>query len=130
MRHHVGVRVATALLFVALLSRDATADEPARVIVYAHGPKTVKIRLSVGRTTPCDSSSNRQIYTGTIKAGEQLDAPFHEACACLEQTYDDFPDTGWGTPLLRCRPQVCIGGFCGPDTRYPIHFDVHSKRPG
>jgi len=124
------MRLALPLLCAALaLAGDARANEPAHVVVYAHGPKQVKIRLSVGRSTPCDASSNRHLYTGPIKGGEELSIPFHEACACLEQTYDDFPDTGWGTPLLRCRPQVCINGFCFPDSSVPVHFEIHSKRP-
>ena len=118
-----------ALVALSTLGGGASANGPAHVIVYAHGPKKVKIRLSVGRSTPCDASSNRQLYTGPINGGEELSIPFHEACACLEQTYEDFPDTGWGSPLLRCRPQVCINGFCGPDTSVPIYFEMHSKRP-
>lgn len=120
---------AALVLFLLAIAADARASEPAHVVVYAHGPKKVKIRLSVGRSTPCDASSNRHLYTGPINAGEELSIPFHEACACLEQTYEDFPDTGWGTPLLRCRPQVCINGFCGPDVSVPIYFEIASKRP-
>jgi hypothetical protein len=121
--------VLVGIVALAVVARDASAEAPAPVTVIAHGPKTIKVRLSVGRSTPCDASSNRQLYTGPMKPGEHLVWPFHEACACLEQTYDDFPDAGWGSPLLRCRPQFCIGGYCGPDTRFPIQFDVHSKRP-
>jgi len=121
-----------ALVAVVAAAPDASADnapKPAPVTVVAHGPKTIKVRLSVGKSMPCDASSNRQLYTGPMKAGEQLVWPFHEACACLEQTYDDFPETGWGAPILRCRPNFCINGYCVPDTRFPIHFDIESKRP-
>ncbi len=114
---------------VLLIAPDAVADGPAPVTVIQHGPKTIKVRLSVGATTPCDSSANKQLYTGPMKPGEHLVWPFTEACACLEQTYDDFPEVGWSTPLLRCRPKTCIGQWCGPDYRYPISFDVYSKRP-
>lgn len=124
--------LALGLLAAIAIARDAAADAPAQpapVVVIAHGPKTIKVRLSVGRSTPCDAMSNRQLYTGPMKPGEHLVWPFHEECACLEQTYDDFPETGWGAPLLRCRPKICIGEYCGPDTRFPIQFDIDSKRP-
>lgn len=125
------MRLALPLLVAALtVAGGAHADEPAHVVVYSHGPKTVKIRLSVGRSTPCDATSNRHLYTGPIKQGEELSIPFHEACACLQQTDEAFPDLGWGTPLLRCRPQICVNGFCRPDTSFPVHFEIHSKPPG
>ncbi len=125
------MRVLLVAAVLVALARDASAqsETPANVIVIAHGPKTIKVRLSVGRSQPCDASSNRQLYTGPMKAGEHLVWPFHEACACLEQTYDDFPETGWGASQLRCRPNYCIGSYCVPDTRFPIQFDISSKRP-
>ncbi len=122
----------TLLVAFAAVGHDAAAGEtdgPAPVVVTQKGPKAVKIRLSVGSATPCDSTANRHVYTGPIKPGEQMVVPFTEACACLEQTYDDFPDVGWGSPLLRCRPKICHGAWCVPDARVPIYFDVQSKRP-
>jgi len=97
--------------------------------VTQQGPKQIRIRLSVGSSTPCDSTANRKLYEGPMKAGDVLAVPFTEACACLEQTYDDFPDVGWGTSLLRCRPKVCTGIWCVPDPRVPLYFSVQSKRP-
>jgi len=125
--------VLVSLFAAVAVATDANADappQPAPVVVIAHGPKTIKVRLSVGSSMPCDAMSNRQLYTGPMKPGEHLVWPFHEACACLEQTYDDFPETGWGAPLLRCRPKICYGQYCVPDTSFPVHFDIDSKRPG
>ncbi len=107
----------------------AAPPAPAAVFVYQEGPKAIKVRLSVGKTSPCDSSSNRQIYLGWMQRQEMLEVPFTEACACVEHTYDDFPEVGWSQPILRCRPNVCLNGYCWPDSSIPVHITISSKRP-
>ena len=123
------MRFAGVLAGLAFFAMDARASAPAAVFVFQEGPKAIKVRLAVGKTAPCDSAANRQIYVGWMKAQEMLEVPFHEACACVEQTYDDFPEVGWSQPILRCRPNVCLNGICWPDTSVPVTITLHSKRP-
>jgi hypothetical protein len=68
------------------------------------GPKAVRVRISAGTTLPCDSTANTPIFEGKVQPGWTATWMVSTSAVCIEQTYDNFPDVGWGDPWLAWRP--------------------------
>jgi len=126
----------TALLLAG--SRDVRAKggsgpppPPGPMHLLQAGPKTIRVRVAAGNVQPCDSGSNRILYDDTLKPNATLDFMVSAGCICVEQTYDDFPDTDWSQSHLECRPQKCEGSppVCYPDATGLIDVTVYSSRP-
>jgi hypothetical protein len=59
-----------ALVFVASFAparADAEADRPMFVTVVGH--ESIRFRLAIGRTAPCDSSENRMLFDAWLGPG-------------------------------------------------------------
>jgi hypothetical protein len=132
----IGERVGRYLLGAALLlaSVNVAADDTSKkVTVHSLGPKAIRIRIAEGTAYPCESSSNVQLFTGKIEPGATIDIASATECVCIDQTYEPFPDTGWGTSRFQCRPIICDhpgkGAKCKPDPDQTIRIEVRSTPP-
>lgn len=104
--------VTVALVVLAVVERGASAKipppppPPAPISVSMVGPKAVRVRVAIGVSMPCDSSNNGKLFDGKVEPGWSQTWVASAACVCIEQTYESFPDVGWGDPFLACRPMV------------------------
>jgi len=133
-QRHLGRWVLSLLLPTAMLSGgDAAADAVTPVVITMLGPGTVRIRIALGSTFPCDSGDNRRLIEGKYGPGEVVRTSTPDRCVCLQQTYEPFTDIEWSAPLTVCRPQICTrsgrGKKCVPAPDPTIRFGIHSKRP-
>ena len=102
---------------------------PAPVSVTMTGPKAVRVRVAVGTAAPCDSSANTPIFEGKVAPNWGNTWMVASACICVEQTYDDFPDTSWGQARIECRPMV-MGPYGWMRSNDPIFVSLTSTPPG
>jgi hypothetical protein len=89
------------VLFGMLTTLAPTADvrgEEAKtdVTVISVGPKAFRVRLRAVSTIPCDDPDNARLFEGLVQPGETLRLKSPRPLVCLQQTFDDWPDIGWG----------------------------------
>ncbi len=98
--------IATALLLpVALVfGVESPADAAARASVYVYSPasSTVRVRVSEGPNSECDSSQNAMRYDGPIQSGQTLKVPIFGPCVCVSSTSTSFPDSEWSQGQRFC----------------------------
>ena len=124
------VCVATATLASPVAARiPLPPPPPAPVSVTMTGPKAVRVRVAAGVTAPCDSSANTQIFEGKVAPGWGNTWLVSTACICVEQTYEDFPDVGWGEAHIECRPMT-LTPYGWMRSNDPIFVTLTSTPPG
>lgn len=94
-----------------LCTADVWGGDPARffrvetpLMVVQRGPDPVRVRISTGRTLPCDSSSNRMLIDRRVESGEVVRTTALSNCVCFQQTYAPLADSDWSTPQRVCSP--------------------------
>ena len=88
-------------LVVLLGAPGITADEmTVPVTIHSIGPKAFRIRIADGFVVPCDSASNVKLYEGKLEPGATVSLTSHAATVCVQQTNEDWPDTGWSNGWL------------------------------
>jgi len=122
-------------LAVALAgAADARAGEVTPVELTMLGPNAVSVRVAQGTTQPCDSGDNRMLVRGKFAPGAIVRATSPDACVCVQQTYDSFPDIDWAPGAIVCRPQICQGvgraRRCFPAPDPTIRIGIRSARGG
>jgi hypothetical protein len=119
--------IAVALLGVVVVSDDASAAEPTPVIVIVNGDGRIRLEVSAGSTIPCESSANTPLFDGWIDGGQVWSATTTEGCVCVRHTSKKFPSSGWSTPGLACRKQICRGRICrpAPDQTIRVTFSTN-----
>jgi hypothetical protein len=132
-RHLRGLVVALWLPTTMLSAGDAVAEGVTPVVITMLGPGTVRIRVALGSTFPCDSGDNRRLVEGKYRSGEVVRTSTPDRCVCVQQTYEPFSDIEWSAPSTVCRPQICTrsgrGQKCVPAPDPTIRLSIHSKRP-
>jgi hypothetical protein len=122
------------LLVCMLLSGDVGAGSIARVEITFLGPGPVRLRVAQGVTFPCDSTNNRVLVDGKFNPGEVARTTTVDACVCVQQTFEPFPDEDWSQSGLACRPLNCTGAGrakrCVPALDPTIRLQIRSKRDG
>lgn len=126
-------RVSAALVALSGLavSSSVAADPPAPIFVALSGAESVRVLIAEGNVAPCDSSSNRVLYAGTIAPGRPLVLQTNETCVCVQQTFAPMTATDWSSSALACRPMVCTGGRmgrCVPAPDPTIRIGLTSRR--
>jgi hypothetical protein len=118
----------------ALAAGDAFASSVTPVVITMLGPGAVRLRVAKGSTLPCDSGDNQMLVEGKFAPGELVRTSTPEACVCVQQTYEPFPDIDWAEGALVCRPQICTWAGrskrCIPAADPTIRISVRSKRGG
>jgi hypothetical protein len=121
---------AGALAIVAMLSvvsDDASAAEPTPVVITMSGEGRVRLEVSAGRATPCDSSANTPLFDGWIEGGKTFTATTTEECVCVRSTTKKFPNSGWTTPGLACRKRICRARVCRPAPDQTIRANLSTE---
>ncbi len=118
-----------------LTSSAANAGAPSvtPIELTMAGPEAVSVRVARGTTLPCDSGDDRVLVRGKFNAGEVVRASTTDACVCIQQTYQPFPDVDWAPAGVVCRPQSCVGAGkakrCVPMKDPTIRLRIQSQRP-
>ncbi len=99
---------ASILLSLSLIAADAGAGEVIPIVVTVTGTGAVRIRVAEGPAQPCDSRENRLLLQGKFEPGTVLRSATVDSCVCVQHTRDPFTDVDWTTPVLACRPMVCV----------------------
>jgi hypothetical protein len=87
------VAVAFAIAaFTAPAGADAGDDRPVFVTVVGQG--TIRLRLAVGVTAPCDSTENRMLFDGRIRRGNYRWGTGAQDI-CYQYTSSALPDSDW-----------------------------------
>jgi hypothetical protein len=113
-----------------LFPTRSIATETSPVVVTMLGPGTVRIRVSEGSTTPCDSGDDRILVEGKFPAGAVIRTSATGTCVCVQQTFEPFVDEDWSVAGAACRAAAC-GGRGKPCVRNPdptIRVRINSKR--
>ena len=121
-----------AVLCLALaptFTRDAVADVATPLEITLLGPGAVRVRVTVGTTSPCDSGDNRKLVDGKFAAGQVLRATVMGSCVCVQQTFEPFSEVDWSQSSVACRPQICRGRQCLPARDPTIRLRLSSTRP-
>jgi hypothetical protein len=119
--------VLLSLLAVTAVSDDAGAAEPTPVVVTMKGKGRVRLEVAAGSTLPCDSSANTPLFDGWIEGGQVFNSATTEACVCVRHTSKSFPTSGWSTPGLACRKQICRGRICRPAPDQTIRANLSTE---
>lgn len=118
----------------ALAAGDAFASAPTPIVITILGPSAVRLRIANGSTLPCDSGDDQMLVAGKFAPGDLVRTSTSEACVCVQQTYEPFPDVDWAEGSLVCRPQICTWAGrskrCVPAADPTIRIWVRSKRSG
>ncbi|GAC1394708.1 MAG: hypothetical protein NVSMB47_04050 [Polyangiales bacterium] len=101
------------------------------IVIRNVGPKRLRVRVASGNVAPCDSLADESIFSDTLKPGAVVERALTVGeCVCVEQTYEPFPDVGWGQARFQCRPVICHGSgkarLCRPDPDPTIRIDLSS----
>ena len=89
----LGVSLVTATLFCPAGVR---ADPPTRpVVISSVGPQRIRIRVAIGQSLPCSSSSNQVLFEGPMEPDQSVLIQSPELPVCVEHTHGAFPDTEW-----------------------------------
>lgn len=99
---------------IVLTSAGGLATEPVLVVITMTGNARLRVQVSEGLTTPCDSSNNRALFDGHLNPGETFRAIIGTECICVSNTTSPFREVDWTTPGLVCRKRVCKGRVCRP----------------
>jgi hypothetical protein len=86
-------------ILVAGEAAPASAGAERPVFVDVVGQGAIRLRLAAGRTTPCDSSSDRPMFDGWVEVGRQAwstDADF----VCYQYTSGALREQGWSVPQV------------------------------
>lgn len=102
------------ILAVILTSAGGLATEPVPVVITMNGDARLRVQVSEGLTTPCDSSNNRALFDGRLSPGETFRTTIGSECICVRNTRSPFREVDWTTPGLVCRKRVCSGRVCRP----------------
>ena len=129
------VVVLTGSLLAAMGAEAAQADEPtpAPIVVTLQGKGPVRVVVAEGNVLPCISADNRKLWDGRFEPGGTLNLSTFQECVCVQQTISPSVELDWGPSRLRCRPQVCTGGYragiCRPAPDPTIRVELWSTRP-
>jgi hypothetical protein len=82
---------------LAWLPADAAAERPIFVVIT--GPGAIRLRLAAGVTAPCDSSENRMLFDGWVRAG-RYEWATASTLVCYEHTTAALPESDWSVPRL------------------------------
>ena len=133
-------RAALAVAAIVTMAPHALATDqlPAQpVVVHSVGPKALRVRIAAfttGFVFPCSSSSNTQLFEGSLEPGGEARVSTPAGCVCVQHTYDDFPESNWSMGLSACRPLICEGYTrarrCRLNPDPTIRVSVSSKVPG
>lgn len=118
---------ASALAATWLVSADCLAA-PAPVVITNLDSGSVRVLVTEGVTTPCDSSTNRLLFSGELPARAVAVASTEARCVCVTYTRADFPRSGWSPPGFACRPGRYHGRRWIPDPDPTIRITI--ARPG
>lgn len=97
------------LLFAAVLAvaslgtpatRAQTAPKPLPVLVNVVGHGEIVLLVADGSTKPCDSSDNRVLFKGRVKAGDQIKLVSAAGAVCVDHTYGAFRQSQWAGPSI------------------------------
>ena len=93
----------------ALVSADAVAT-PFPVAIRNYASSDVAIEVAAGVVAPCDSSANRLLFSGTVRAGEGLDLGSDDATVCVRTKFLDERLPEWSDPHFYTPRRRCFGG--------------------
>ncbi len=90
---------------------SAEADDVSiPVTLTSAGPKAFKVRLADGAVLPCDSKENTLLFEGKLEPGASVRSTSKRGIVCIQQTYDDFPETGWNIGSINNGTECHLGG--------------------
>jgi hypothetical protein len=133
----VSSRVLSLALLSVVLEAPIAAQAEAiatKVSVHSVGPKTFRVRLAAGFVLPCDASSNTILFEGPISADSTIRITGPDGFVCVQQTYEDFPDVGWGLGFIAWGDCYGWGGkkngpYCVRSSDGQIHVTLRSTPP-
>jgi hypothetical protein len=97
----MGARSIALCLAISLCSAtvhaDSGADRPVFITVVGHG--SIRLRLSVGSTAPCDSADDRMLFDGWIGPGRYVWSTGADA-VCFQHTFGALRQSNWSEPQV------------------------------
>ncbi len=106
-------------------SSGLRANESAPVVVTSASRVDLRVQISEGLTSPCDSGNDRMLFDGRLAAGTTFRTAIAGDCVCIRSTSPSFPNSDWSTPGLKCRPKICRGRVCRPAPDPTIYLSVY-----
>ncbi|MGO9838887.1 MAG: hypothetical protein ACLP1X_32300 [Polyangiaceae bacterium] len=105
-----------SLVTIAALAQSAPKPSPVVVSVVGHGE--ILVLVSDGSTKPCDSSDDRLLFKGPVKAGEHINAVSTTGAVCVDHTYGEFRQSQWAGP------SIWFAGSLSPFGPAPSHVEL------
>jgi hypothetical protein len=90
--------LAIALTTLGLsLAPDSPADfvTPTSVTVNVVGKGKIRLVVADGSSRPCDASGNHVLFSGHVKAGDEIKVAAATGSVCVDHTYGSLRESQW-----------------------------------
>lgn len=118
--------LAGIVMSVALVPSAHAQSTIAPVVVEVAAAAPVRVRIAAGTAIPCDSTANVPLFEAMVRPGAPMAIRSDALCVCWQQTSPAFPNNGWSSPALQCRPRECVSRkTCLPSLTKPLRIVAH-----
>jgi hypothetical protein len=86
----------SVFLVVVALAHDAPADlRSTPVTVDVVGKGRIRLVVADGSSRPCDASDNHVLFSGHVKAGDEIKVASATGSVCVDHTYGSMRESQW-----------------------------------